>query len=71
MAYLKVFVEGPGGTLGAPMLAIKEALEAIGCAVRIEDHHPMAEDAARRVIEGRAFNGVHVVLEAKHWVWGG
>lgn len=71
MAEIRVQVSGPGGTLGAPMLAIADALRAIGCNVRIEDHHPMPEQTARGVIERRAFDGVHVLLEADHIIWGG
>lgn len=71
MADLRILVEGPGGTLGAPILAIKEVLEAIGCIVRIEDKHPMTDDAARSAIQRGAFSRAHVVIEAKHWVLGG
>jgi len=71
MADIKITVEGPGGTLGAPVLAIRQALEAIGCRVRIEDKHPMALEDAQMIIDKRAFKGTHIVLEAKHYCWGG
>lgn len=71
MADLKVTIEGPGQTFGGALLAIKDALEAIGCHVRVEDKHPIADAIVRSEVERPSFRGTHVVIEAKHCPWGG
>lgn len=71
MITVSVNVSGPGGTLGAPVLVIREALEKLGFSVKMYDAHPADDDAARRVIESASFKDCTATITTDHIVWGG
>lgn len=72
---IRIAIDGPGGTLGAPVLALRETLTKLGFTVTVNDNHPMPESDARAVLEqvqqGKlSFEGTAMIGVAHH-VWGG
>lgn len=68
MERIDVTVSGPGGTFGDIMLIIKEALEAAGVNVVVDDKHPPTA-SREQLLE--AAKSMRVRLVADHQPWGG
>lgn len=72
MITVSVNISGPGGTLGAPVLVIQEALEKLGFKVTICDDHPADKDAVRKLIDSNhRFRDCTASITTVHCPWGG
>lgn len=69
---ISIHIDGPGGTHGAPVLVLREALEKLGFTVQVHDSHPMPENDARAIAGAlRPFRGCETTITTVHHVCGG
>jgi len=69
---VKVTVSGMGGTIHNHIAVIKNAFEALGITVTLDDPHPNPKTPEEIISEnnmGRLWDKVHI--EARHVPWGG
>ena len=65
-------ISGPGEAFSGPLLAVKEALENIGCKVDIQDEYPNNNVVGIKDHQVKGgWSGTNVLINVNHLPWGG